>query len=124
MKLIQCVIQPYKLDEVVAALQSVAPGMTVSEAKGHGHQKGHSLVYRGVEYEVALLPKMMIEIVVDDNRVEDIVKVVMATASSGEIGDGRIFVLPVIESYHIRTGFMESDLSFALQIRKEDTKLS
>jgi len=123
-KLIQCVIQPYKLDEVVEALQSVAPGMTVSEAKGHGHQKGHSLVYRGVEYEVALLPKMMIEIVVDDNRVEDIVKVVMATASIGEIGDGRIFVLLVIESYHIRRGFMESDLSFALQIRKEDTKLS
>ena len=109
MKLIQCVIQPYKLDEVVEALQSVAPGMTVSEAKGHGHQKGHLLLYRGVEYDVALLPKMMIEIVVDDNRVEDIVKVVIATASSGQIGDGRIFVLPVIENYHIRTGFMECD---------------
>jgi len=108
-KLIQCIIQPYKLDELVEALQNVAPGMTVSEAKGYGRQQGHVLVYRGVEYEVALLPKMMIEIVVDDNRVEDIVKVVIATAGSGEIGDGRIFVFPVIENYHIRTGFMECD---------------
>jgi nitrogen regulatory protein PII len=109
MKLVQCVIQPFKLDEVVEALQSVAPGMTVSEAKGHGHQKGHVLVYRGVEYELSLLPKMMIEIVADDNRVEDIVKVVIATATSGQIGDGRIFILPVAENYHIRTGFMELD---------------
>jgi nitrogen regulatory protein P-II 1 len=108
-KLIQCVIQPYKLDEVVAALQSVAPGMTVSEAKGHGHQKGHHAIYRGIEYEVALLPKTMIEMVADDNRVADIVKVVIATARTGEIGDGRIFILPVEENYHIRSGFMELD---------------
>ena len=107
--MIQCIIQPYKLDEVVEALQSVAFGMTVSEVKGHGRQKGHVLVYRGVEYELALLPKMMIEIVADDNRVEDIVRVVIATAGSGQIGDGRIFVFPVTENYHIRTGFMELD---------------
>jgi nitrogen regulatory protein PII len=109
MKLIQCIVQPYKLDQVVQALQSVASGMTVSEAKGHGHQKGHSLVYRGLEYEVTLLPKMMIEIVADDNRVVDIVNVVIAAAGSGQIGDGRIFILPVDENYHIRTGFMELD---------------
>ena len=109
MKLIQCIIQPYKLDDVIQALQNVAPGMTVSEAKGHGHQKGHPLIYRGVEYEVTLLPKMMIEIVADDNRVADIVKVVIATAGSGQIGDGRIFIVPVDENYHIRTGFMELD---------------
>jgi nitrogen regulatory protein PII len=108
-KLIQCIIQPYKLDELVEALQNVAPGMTVSEAKGYGRQQGHVLVYRGVEYELSLLPKMMIEIVADDNRVEDIVKVVIATATSGQIGDGRIFILPVAENYHIRTGFMELD---------------
>ncbi len=109
MKLIQCIIQPYKLDEVVEALRSVARGMTVSEAKGHGHQKGHSLIYRGVEYEVTLLPKVRIEIVAEENHVDDIVKVVMSTASTGQIGDGRIFILPVDESYHVRTGFMEFD---------------
>jgi nitrogen regulatory protein PII len=108
-KLIQCIIQPYKLDEVVEALQNVTPGMTVSLAKGHGHQKGHSAIYRGIEYEVSLLPKMMIEIVADDNRVDDIVRVVIATARTGEIGDGRIFITPVMENYHIRTGFMELD---------------
>ena len=109
MKLIQCIIQPYKLDDVIQALENVTPGMTVSEAKGHGHQKGHPLIYRGVEYEVNLLPKMMIEIVADDNRVADIVKVVIATAGSGQIGDGRIFIVPVDSNYHIRTGFMELD---------------
>ena len=107
MKFIQCIIQPYKLDEVVEALQSVVPGMTVSEAKGHGHQKGHSLVYRGTEYQLSLLPKVMIEIVAHDNRVDDIVKVAIAAARTGQIGAGRIFVLPVEESYHVRSGFME-----------------
>ena len=81
----------------------------MSEAKGHGRQKGHTAIYRGIEYEVALLPKMMIEIVADDNRVADIVNVVIATARTGQIGDGRIFILPVEENYHIRTGFMELD---------------
>ena len=107
--MIRCIIQPYKLDEVVGALESVAPGMTVSEARGHGHQKGHPIIYRGQEYEVALLPKMMIEIVADDNRVDDIVKMVIETAGTGEIGDGRIFISPVEENYHIRTGFMDLD---------------
>jgi nitrogen regulatory protein P-II 1 len=108
-KLIQCIIQQHKLEEVVEALQKVAPGMTVSEAKGHGHQKGHSLVYRGLEYHVSLLPKMMVEIVADNNRVDDIVKVVIETARTGQIGDGRIFVLPIEENYHVRTGFMDLD---------------
>jgi nitrogen regulatory protein PII len=109
MKLIQCIIQPYKLDDVVAALQNVARGMTVSEAKGHGHQRGHPAVYRGVEYAVTLLPKLMIEIVADDNRVEEIVNAVIAAARTGQIGDGRIFVVPIEGNYHIRTGFMEFD---------------
>ena len=107
MKLIQCIVEPYKLDEVVEALQSVVAGMTVSEAKGHGHQKGHSIVYRGCEYEVTLLPKMMIEVAADDNRVDDIVKVMISVADTGQIGAGRVFVLPIDESYHVRTGFMD-----------------
>ena len=108
-KLIQCIIQPYKLEEVVEALQKVAPGMTLSEAKGHGHQKGQPMLYRGHEYEVTLLPKVMIELVVDDNRVDDVVKVVIEKARTRHIGDGRIFIIPVEANYHIRTGFMELD---------------
>jgi nitrogen regulatory protein P-II 1 len=108
-KLIQCIIQPYKVNEVVEALQTVAPGITISEAKGHGHQKGHPVLYRGVEYEVPLLPKMLIEIVADDNRVDDIVKVVIKTAGTGQVGAGRIFIVPVEASYHVRTGFMHLD---------------
>ena len=107
MKLIKCVIRPEKLDDAVEALQRVASGMTVSEVRGHGHQKGHPIVYRGQEYEVTLLPKMMIDIVADDSRVDDIVDVVIRIAGTGQIGDGRIFVLPVEENYHVRTGFME-----------------
>lgn len=109
MKLIQCIIQPFRLEEVIDALQKVAPGMTVSEAKGHGHQKGQPLLYRGREYAVSLLPKVMIEIVAEDNRVDDIVSVVMEKARTGHIGDGRIFVSSIEENYHIRTGFMDLD---------------
>jgi nitrogen regulatory protein PII len=108
-KLIQCIIQPFKLDEVVEALQKVTPGMTISEAKGHGHQRGQPLVYRGHEYAVSLLPKVLIEMVIDDNRVDDVVKVVMEKARTGHIGDGRIFIVQVDQNYHIRTGFMELD---------------
>lgn len=108
-KLIQCIIQPFKLEDVIDALQLVAPGMTLSEAKGHGHQRGQPLVYRGHEYEVSLLPKVMIEIVVEDNRVDDVVKVVIDKARTGHIGDGRIFISHIEESYHVRTGFMEMD---------------
>jgi nitrogen regulatory protein P-II 1 len=109
MKLIQCIIQPHKLNEVVTALQPVAPGMIVSEVRGHGQQKGHPVVYRGIEYEVTLVPKAMIEIVVDDNKVDDIVDVVIRTSRTGRIGDGRIFVIPIEENYHVRTGFMDMD---------------
>jgi nitrogen regulatory protein PII len=107
MKLVKCVIQPQKLDEVVQALANIVPGMTVSEVRGHGHQKGHSMVYRGLEYEVSLLPKIVIDIVADDNRVDDIVKTVVESSRTGQIGDGRIFVIPVEENYHIRSGFMD-----------------
>jgi nitrogen regulatory protein PII len=109
MKLVQCIIQPYKLDEVITALQRVAPGMTISEAKGFGHQKSHPILYRGLEYNVGLLPKVLIEIVAEDNRIDDIVRVAIEAARTGNIGDGRIFVVSVEENYHVRTGFMELD---------------
>jgi|SRR5437867_3854901 len=109
MKLIKCIIQPFELQEVVEAIQAFASGMTVSEAKGMGRQKGHTIIYRGVEYENALLAKAVIEIAADDNRVDDIIKIVIQTASTGNIGDGKIFVLPLDENYHVRTGFMDLD---------------
>src|SRR5262245_23120362 len=107
MKLLKCIIRHEKLSDVVEKLSAIVPGMTVFEVRGHGRQSGHSAVYRGVEYVVDLLPKIMIEIVIDDNKVDDVVKVVHAVASTGRIGDGRIFVLPVDAAYHIRTGFMD-----------------
>jgi nitrogen regulatory protein P-II 1 len=107
MKLIQCIIRQEKLNEVVDRLMNVASGMTVSEVRGHGRQRGHSTVYRGVEYQLTLLPKVMIEILIDDNKADDLVRILSETARTGEIGDGRIFVLPVDETYHVRTGFMD-----------------
>src|SRR6185369_5412672 len=105
MKLIKCIIRQEKLTELVEKLSSVVPGLTVSEVRGHGRQRGHHTFYRGVEYEVALLPKVVVEIIIDDNKVDDVINVVAGTARTGEIGDGRIFVVPVEEAYHIRTGF-------------------
>ncbi len=107
MKLIRCIVSPDKLEDVVQALQRIVSGMAVADVRGHGRQKGHSMVYRGLEYEVTLLPKAMIDIVTDDNKVDDVIKVVIEKARTGRIGDGRIFVLPVDENYHVRTGFMD-----------------
>src|SRR5882672_6909873 len=91
MKLIKCIIQPHKIDEVLQGLQNIVTGMTVSEVRGFGHQKGQLLLYRGREYDVSLLPKAMIEIVTDDNKVDDVVRLVIEKARTGQIGDGRIF---------------------------------
>jgi nitrogen regulatory protein PII len=107
MKLIKCIIRQEKLSDVVTALASIVPGMTVSDVRGHGRQRGHKAVYRGVEYNLTLLPKVMVEIVIDDNKVDDVVTVLATTARTGEIGDGRIFIATVEESYHVRTGFMD-----------------
>jgi len=109
MKLIKCIIQPHKLDDVITVLQQLVPGMTVSEVRGFGHQKGRPVLYRGLEYDVSLLPKMMIEIVIDDTWVDDVVNLIIQTARTGQIGDGRIFVLPIEQNYHLRTGFMDLD---------------
>jgi len=109
MKLIKIIIQPSKLDPVVTKLQTLVAGMTVSEVRGYGHQRGQPLLYRGREYDVNLVPKAMIEVVTEDNKVDDVVKAVIETARTGQIGDGRIFVLPLGETYHVRTGFMDLD---------------
>jgi nitrogen regulatory protein PII len=109
MKLIKSIVRPNKVDEVKAALEKLQiSGMTVTEVRGHGKQKGHTAIYRGKEYNVSLLPKMEVEIVVDDAVVDEAVKAIIQTARTGEIGDGRVFVMPVEDSYRIRTGERES----------------
>jgi nitrogen regulatory protein PII len=105
MKLIKSIVRPNKVDDVREALEKMnIPGMTVTEVRGHGRQKGHTAVYRGKEYNVTLLPKVEIEVVVQDSLADDVIKAVIAAAKTGEIGDGRVFVLPVDNSYNIRTG--------------------
>jgi len=105
MKLISAVIKPFKLEDVRQALaEAGVQGMTVTEVKGFGRQKGHTELYRGAEYVVEFLPKVKIEILVPDERAESIAKTIEDTARSGQIGDGKIFVLPVEEALRIRTG--------------------
>jgi nitrogen regulatory protein PII len=108
MKLIKSIVRPNKVDEVKDALEKIGiSGMTVTEVRGHGKQKGHTAIYRGKEYNVSLLPKMQIEVVVQDSVVDEAIKAIVQAARTGEIGDGRVFVLPVEQTYRIRTG--ESD---------------
>ena len=108
MKLIKSIIRPNKVDEVKDALGRLnIAGMTVSEVRGHGRQKGHTAIYRGKEYNVSLLPKMEIEVVVQDEIADEAIKAIIQAARTGEIGDGRVFVMPVSQSYKIRTGEME-----------------
>jgi nitrogen regulatory protein PII len=109
MKLLKAIIRPNKVDDVKDALAALnVSGITVTEVRGHGKQKGHTAIYRGKEYNVSLLPKMQIEVVVTDSVVEDAIRAIVEAARTGEIGDGRVFVLPVELSYRIRTG--ERDL--------------
>ena len=105
MKLIQCITRADKLDQIVNQLVKWTPGLTVADVQGHGKQQRIGM-YRGIQYRV-LSPKVMIEIATEDNRVDDLVKILIKIARTGETGDGRIFVLPVEEAYHVRTGFME-----------------
>ena len=105
MKKIEAVIKPFKLDDVREALTEIGiTGMTVSDVKGFGRQKGHTEVYRGAEYAVDFLPKVKIELVLADDLVERAVETIVETARSGKIGDGKIFILPVEEVIRIRTG--------------------
>jgi nitrogen regulatory protein PII len=108
MKLLKAIIRPNKVDDVKDALAKLnISGMTVTEVRGHGKQKGHTAVYRGKEYNVSLLPKMQVEVVVPDSIAEEAIRAIVEAARTGEIGDGRVFVLPVAESYRIRTGERE-----------------
>lgn len=105
MKLVTAVVKPHKLDEIKAALETFGvQGMTVSEASGYGRQKGHTEVYRGAEYTVDLVPKVRVEILVDDEDAADVVEVVVKAAQTGRIGDGKVWMVPVEDVVRVRTG--------------------
>jgi nitrogen regulatory protein P-II 1 len=105
MRKIEAIIQPFKIDEVKQALMDIGvEGMTISEVRGHGRQKGHKEVYRGQEYNVDLLPKVKVEMVVPTERYEEIVNALSTAARTGKIGDGKIFVYDVAEAVRIRNG--------------------
>jgi nitrogen regulatory protein P-II 2 len=110
MKLVVAIIKPFKLDEVRQALTAVGVhGMTVTEVKGYGRQKGHTEIYRGAEYVVNFLPKLRIEVAVDSNVADKVVSVITQGARTGQIGDGTIFVTPIDHTVRIRTGETDSD---------------
>jgi nitrogen regulatory protein P-II 1 len=110
MKLVVAIVKPFKLDEVKEALEGVGiQGMSVSDVRGFGRQRGHTEVYRGAEYQVEFLPKTRIEIVVDDDQADDVVKAIVAGARTGSIGDGKVWVVPVEQVVRIRTGEMGVD---------------
>jgi nitrogen regulatory protein P-II 1 len=103
MKKIEAIIQPFKLDEVKEALKLIGiEGITISEVRGHGRQKGHKEVYRGMEYQVDLLPKIKVETIVADGRLDEVTRAISAAARTGKIGDGKIFVYDVLDAIRIR----------------------
>ena len=104
MKKVEAIIKPFKLDEVKDALQEIdIQGITVTEVKGYGRQKGHTELYRGAEYVVDFVPKIKLELVLEDERVEQVVNTIIQTAKTGKIGDGKIFITPVEDAIRIRT---------------------
>ncbi len=110
MKKVEAIIKPFKLDEVKESLSSIGvQGITVSEVKGFGRQKGHTEVYRGAEYVVDFLPKVKLEIIVKDDMVTQVVEAILKAAKTGRIGDGKIFVVPIDEVVRIRTGERGAD---------------
>ena len=110
MKLVIAVIKPFKLDEVREALTRIGVhGMTVTEVKGYGRQKGHTEIYRGAEYQVNFLPKLRLEIAITREQLDQVIEVIAATARTGQIGDGKIFVMPVERAMRIRTGETDVD---------------
>jgi nitrogen regulatory protein P-II 1 len=110
MKKVEAIIKPFKLDEVKESLSAIGiQGLTVSEVKGFGRQKGHTELYRGAEYVVDFLPKVKLEIIVKDDMVAQVVEAISKVAKTGRIGDGKIFVLPIEEVVRIRTGERGSD---------------
>ncbi|BCJ91428.1 nitrogen regulatory protein P-II 1 [Terrihabitans soli] len=110
MRLIIAIIKPFKLDEVRDALSAVGvQGITVSEVKGYGRQKGHTEIYRGAEYAIHFLPKVRLEIAVPDENAQRTIEAIVKTAKTGQIGDGKIFVLPIESALRIRTGEIDND---------------
>lgn len=110
MKLVVAVIKPFKLEEVKEALEGLGvQGMTVTDARGFGRQKGHTEVYRGAEYQVDLIPKTRIEVLTNDERADEVAKAIVSSAGTGAIGDGKVWVLPVEQAIRIRTGERGSD---------------
>jgi nitrogen regulatory protein P-II 2 len=110
MKLITAIIKPFKLDDVRDALMAIGvQGMTVAEVKGYGRQKGHTEIYRGAEYAVNFLPKLRLDVAVDDNLTDKAIEAITNAAKTGQIGDGKIFVTPIASAVRIRTGEMDSD---------------
>jgi len=105
MKLVTAIIKPFKLEEVKEALNAIEVlGMTVSEASGYGRQRGHVEVYRGAEYTVDLVPKVRLEVLADDDRVEEVVRTIVNAANTGKIGDGKVWVIPIESVTRVRTG--------------------
>lgn len=110
MKMITAIIKPFKLDDVREALSEIGvTGMTVTESKGFGRQKGHTELYRGAEYVVDFLPKIKVEVAIDDSKCEEVIEVIIRVANTGKIGDGKIFLLDLSEVIRIRTGEKGSD---------------
>ncbi|MCP1372865.1 P-II family nitrogen regulator [Dyella lutea] len=110
MKLISCIIRPYKLDEVRDALAAAGvSGITVTEVRGFGRQKGHTEMYRGAEYVVDFLPKLKVDVVVTDEQLEGALEAIQQSARTGNVGDGKIFVSPVEQVVRIRTGELDAD---------------
>ena len=110
MKLVVAIVKPFKLDEVKEALREIdVHGLTTTDVEGFGRQRGHTEVYRGAEYQVDFVPKVKVEVLVDDDRVDEVVEAVMKAARTGKIGDGKIWVVPVEQVIRIRTGEMGPD---------------
>ena len=105
MKLVTAIIKPFKLDEVREALSAIGvQGITVTEVKGHGRQRGHTEFYRGAEYTVSFVPKVKLELAVDEHMADRVIETIQTTGQTGQIGDGKIFVLPLEQAVRIRTG--------------------
>ena|SRR5207244_890364 len=110
MKLVMAVLKPHRLDDVKDALREMGVGgLTVVEAQGFGRQRGHTEIYRGAEYQVDFVPKVQVEIVVDDDQAQEVIDTILAAARTGKIGDGKVFVVPIEQAYRIRTGEMGPD---------------
>ena len=110
MKLIEAIIKPFKLDEVREALTAIGvQGLTVSEARGFGRQKGQKEIYRGAEYEISFLPKIRLEVAVPDDLADQVIETLRTSAATGQIGDGKIFVMDVVKAVRIRTGEEDND---------------